>query len=166
LSSLITIPHIFIRLLSDKSTHWEVYWHYNANIQPFLIFGVIHFFNRIPKEIFHIRNILLTVLTVFATLKITFITLIPTFTNTSYISEYLHSRSLLTQIHPTYIISADPYLIPQLSYRKFIYLCPEINYAKYIVKDKRIESLCVFDTNLYKQSASTDIIEIWELSNN
>lgn len=165
LSTLITIPHILVRLVSEKPAHWEVYWHYNANIQPFLIFGVIHFFNRIQKAYSYIRNIILTILSVFATIKIIFIILIPTFSNTSYISAYLQSRSLLNQIPSTNIVSADPYLVPQLSYRKFIYLCPEINNAKYIVTDKRVESLCVFDTNLYKQSASTDIIEIWELSN-
>lgn len=162
LSWVTAFPVLYLRFSSTASHFWTSYWHYNANLTPFLAASAILAIKRFKLP--HVPLILLLgffLITgglkpgtlVWTTLQNPRIDLSP----------YQYIENALKIIPASSAVSAQSPLVPHLSDREKIYMFPEIYDAEYIILNPALSNYPLRPNELQDKIAALKKSKYWQI---
>jgi uncharacterized membrane protein len=135
---LLALPHLFLRFTSSYSNFWQIMWHYNAPLEPFLCVGAaygVSLLTNILKINKKTLTIIFTVLALSIVGKIAAFPIKTTVQNIVKMNKTQHVKEALKKIPPTAAVSAQWNIAPHLAERQKIYIYKNIFDTEYIILD-------------------------------
>lgn len=174
LSWFSVLPYLLIRysaygnhiintaLTYDTSHFWSPFWHYNANLEPFLAVGTIFALSwlRLPK---YFASFLLIFFMLVNLLVYYQFVWIPLRTKDNKITDHRYIYNSLSLIPKDAAVTAQSSIVPHLANREKIYLFPELYDAEFIVLDKRLDIWPLMPDQYLKQVDYLTHSKFWKI---
>lgn len=137
LNWLTVLPYLFLRFSSNQTHYWGTFFHYNANLIPFLVVSTIFVLPKIKFPKYLINTLL--ILSILASNLYLNQTVLDTF-QLDYINikNYNYINKTLKTIPKESAVSAQSPLVPHLSNRNKIYMYPEVLDSDFIILDQNL----------------------------
>ncbi len=155
LTYFVILPNLFFRFVSNLDELWVSVMHYNASLQPFLIYSTILSYEWIQRKLFKWKNVVFGFLLIMVVVGLFKVVMIigPVLKNYNNTNAAAKVKIIESVVGNTSAVSAQDVIVPHLANRNKIYLYPDIGDAEFVVLDSSLYEGFYYNKEMVENSS-------------